>query len=269
MTEQDRRFRDTAGDYQLYRLDYPPRLVARLAGLAGLKPGDAVLDLGCGPGNLAIPLARMGMAVTAMDPEPDMLAAAQETAKAGSGNLPIRFVHGGSGDLTESDGPFRLVTIGRAFHFMDRAAVLDLLDRIVTQDGGIALLHDAHPPVPENDWYKVLLRISDRHGRALFARATAKDVTRGGHRRYETALYASAFTQLDGLSVTTRTNVTEDQIVGRAFTTSICARGVLGAPAAAAFEAELRMALREIAPDGSFTEIAEMVALLARRPGLA
>jgi ubiquinone/menaquinone biosynthesis C-methylase UbiE len=258
MTEQERRFRDTAGDYQQYRLDYPLRLIVRLAGLVGLKPGDAVLDLGCGPGNLAIPLARMGMVVTAMDPEPDMLAAAREAA----GDLPIRFVQGGSGDLSESDGPFRLVTIGRAFHFMDRAATLDALDRIVTQDGGIALLHDAHPPVPENDWYKTLLRISDRHGRAVFA----KDAAKGGHRRYETALYASAFTQLDGLSVTIRSTVTADQIVGRAFTTSLCSRALLGA-GGAAFEAELRTALREIAPDGSFTEIAELVALLARRPG--
>ncbi len=259
---QDRRFRDTAGLYQQYRLDYPPRLIRRLAALLGLKPGDAVLDLGCGPGNLAIPLARMGMAVTAMDPEPQML----EAAKAAGGDLPIRFVAGGSGDLSGTEGPFRLVTIGRAFHWMDRAATLAMLDRIINADGGVALLHDAHPPVEENRWYKVFNKVREKHSRAQFAHVKDRDA--GGHRRYEPFLFASAFTQLDGLSVTTRRPITLDAIVGRAHSTSVCSLPSLG-EGAQAFEAELRAALREIAPDGNFTEIAEMVALLARRPGHA
>ena len=253
------RFRDTVPDYQQHRLDYPPRLIARLVALAGLQPGDPVLDLGCGPGHLAIPLARMGMAVTAMDPEPEMLAAAQAAA---SGGLPIRFDLRGSGDLSESDGPFRLVTIGRAFHWMDRAATLAMLDRIVTPDGGVALLHDAHPPVPENGWYKLLNTVREKHSRVQFAHVKDRDV--GGHRRYEPYLSASAFTKLDGLSVTVRHPITIDSILGRAFSTSVCSRPSLG-EGAAAFEAELRAALREIAPDGTFTEIAELVALLARR----
>ncbi len=251
-------FQGTIADYQAYRLDYPARLIARLAALAGLKPGDAVLDLGCGPGNLAIPLARMGMAVTAMDPEPEMLAAAISAA----GDLPIRFVRGGSADLTAADGPFRLVTIGRAFHWMDRSATLAMLDRIVTPDGGVALLHDGHPLVEENNWFTALRRVSGKYGRAQAAHVKTRSA--GGHRRYEPYLFASAFTRLDGLSVTTRTAITADAIVGRAFSTSVCARQALG-ERSASFEADLRAALREIAPDGSFIEIAEMVALLARR----
>lgn len=267
MSKQERRFRDTVGLYRRYRLDYPARLIERLAMLAGLKPGDPVLDLGCGPGNLAIPFARMGMRVMAMDPEPDMLAAARAAAREIDGRPSIRFVEGGSDDLSESDGPFRLVTIGRAFHFMDRAATLALLDRIIAPGGGVALLHDAHPPLPENDWYKAMVRISGKYGRIanMTGRGAAGARTDVGHRRYETALYASAFTVLDGLSVTTRTPLSENHIVGRAFSTSLCSRAALGVHAEE-FEKDLRAALREIAPDGNFIEIAEMVALLARRP---
>ena len=259
--ESSRRFQGTVADYQKYRLDYPARLTGRLAALMGLKPGDAVLDLGSGPGHLALAFAKAGMAVTALDPEPQMLAAAREAAAAEG--LAIDFQLRGSGDLTAADGPFRLVTIGRAFHWMDRTATLALLDRIVPPDGGVALFHDAHPPVDENGWYRRFGKISEKYGRARMAHV--KERGEGGHRRYEPYLFASAFTEIDTLSVTIRQGLDEDAIVGRAYSTSVCAREALGTRAAD-FEAELRAALRELSPDGSFTEVAELVAVLARRP---
>src|SRR5215207_6329982 len=141
MTVGHESFQSIAATYERYRLGYPQRLVERVAGLAGLKPGDAVLDLGCGTGMLAMGFARLGMAVTAMDPEPEMLAAAGSKAQAQG--APVTLLSGGSQDLTADMGPFRLVTMGRAFHWMDRAATLAMLDRIVTPDGGVALFHDA------------------------------------------------------------------------------------------------------------------------------
>jgi SAM-dependent methyltransferase len=259
--ESSRRFLNTVADYQKYRLDYPSRLLERLAGLVGLKAGDPVLDLGCGPGNLALPFARMGMAVTAMDPEPQMLDAARAAASAE--DLAIDFQQRGSGDLTPADGPYRLVTIGRAFHWMDRAATLVMLDRIVMPDGGVCLFHDAHPPVEDNAWYRAFGKVREKYGRAGMAHV--KERGEGGHRRYEPYLFASAFSRIDGLSVTIRQALTQDDILGRAFSTSVSSREALGARAAD-FEAELRAALRELSPDGKFSETAELVAVLARRP---
>src|SRR5215813_2850545 len=104
----DAGFADTVAYYDRYRLDYPGRLIARVAGLAGLEQGDAVLDLGCGTGMLAASFARAGMAVTAMDPEPQMLA----RARSGAEGLAITFLEGGSEDLAPQIGPFRLVVMG-------------------------------------------------------------------------------------------------------------------------------------------------------------
>jgi hypothetical protein len=208
---------------------------------------------------LAIAFARLGMTVTAMDPEPEMLAAAGSMVQ--TQGAQVTLLLGGSEDLTPAMGPFRLVTIGRAFHWMDRSATLAMLDKIVTPDGGVALFHDAHPPVAENGWFKVLCDLQGRYrrDRCRQDRAAGRN---GGHRRYEPFLFASAFTQLDGLSVTIRQDLTTPDIVGRAFSMSH--------PAPQDFEREefsaaLQAALRELSPDGKFIEVAEMVAVLARR----
>lgn len=256
-----RRFQSTVAFYQRYRLAYPDRLIARVAQLAGLKPGDPVLDLGAGTGMLAVGLARLGMAVTAMDPEPDMLAACEAAAREAGVTVTLR--QGGSYDLTPDMGPFRLAVMGRSFHWMDRAATIAMLEQIVTRDGGLALFHDAHPPVAENAWFKVMREVQDRFGRADAPHVKER---RGGHHRYEPYLFASPFTQLDGLSVTIRQALTADDLVGRAFSMSTCSRERLG-DRADAFAAELSAALRELSPDGTFVEVAELVALLALRPG--
>ncbi len=255
------RFRSVAPIYERYRLSYPDRLIRRVIALAGLRPGDAVLDLGTGPGLLAVPFAKAGMAVTAADPEPAMLEAAQAAAQAAGVGLTLW--QGGSYELTPQMGPFRLVTIGRAFHWMDREATLKMLDRIVAPDGGVAFFHDAHPKVAENRWFRILRETADRYSKD----GEAGERRQGAHRRYEPYLFASAFTRLDGLSVTSRTEVTMDDLVGRAHSMSRCAPERLGARGAE-FEAELRAALAPFATDGAFIEVAEMVALLARRPDL-
>ncbi len=255
-----RRFAGTAAFYERYRLGFPDRLLARVANLLDLKAGDAVLDLGCGTGMLAVGFAQLGMSVTAMDPEPDMLAATRAAADAAGVTLTI--VQGSSHDLAPGLGPFALVAMGRSFHWMDRAATLSMLDRIVTPHGGVVLFHDTHPPVEENGWFKILRDVQDKFGRAAAPHAVER---KGGHRRYEPFLFASAFTQLDGLSVTIRKDLTMEEIVGRALSMSSCSPQRLGTQQQA-LETRLAAALRELSPDGTFTEVAELVAVLARRP---
>jgi ubiquinone/menaquinone biosynthesis C-methylase UbiE len=255
-----RPFLDVAEPYQRFRLDYPPRLIDRLVALLPLAPGDRVLDLGCGTGQLALAFARRGMDVLALDPEPQMLNVAR-VATAGEG-LTIDFVQGTADDLATTSGPFALVTIGRAFHWMDRAAVLAKLDGLVTPRGGIALFHDAHPPVVGNEWFRAAWAVSRKYARAVSPRPARADT---GHRRYEPYLFESAFSRIDGLSVTVRRPIDADSIVARAFTTSMSSPAALGEHSAA-FEAELRDELHKLSPTGEFTEIAEIVAVLARRP---
>ncbi len=74
--------------------------VRRLA----LPPGTRVLDVACGTGNLAIPLARSGAVVTGIDIAPNLLLQARE--RASSEGLPIVFDEGDAEELPYDDGSF-------------------------------------------------------------------------------------------------------------------------------------------------------------------
>lgn len=258
---EPRRFQSTVPFYERFRLGYPERLIRHVITFTGLSPGDAVLDLGTGPGLLAIPLAAAGMQVTAADPEPDMLDAAAEAARAAG--VTLQLWRGGSYELSAAMGPFRLVTMGRAFHWMDRAATLRLLDRIIVPGGAIALFHDHHPETAENLWTSVVREVSDRYGRSGESHVAERHSK--GYHTHESVLLASPFSVLDGLSVTLRRSLSADDIVGRAFSMSTCSREKLGARSAA-YEADLRAALTTLSPGGEFSEIAQLEALVARRP---
>jgi ubiquinone/menaquinone biosynthesis C-methylase UbiE len=249
--------------YDRYRLAFPERLIHRVISLAGLKPADGVLDLGCGTGMLAIAFAKAGMTVTAMDPEPQMLEAASAAAQAAG--VTVTWALGGSEDLKPGMGPFRLAVLGRSFHWMDRAAALAMLEQVVTD--GVALFHDAHPPVAENGWFEILCDIQKKYREKSpeKSREKSQEKSKGGHRRYEPFLFASAFRQIDTLSVTVRQALGLEDILGRAFSMPASSPQRLGARSEA-FAAELSAALRELSPDGKFMEVAELVAVLARRP---
>lgn len=252
------RFQSTVPFYARYRLTYPARLIEQVIAFTGLRAGDPVLDLGTGPGLLAVPFAAAGMRVTAADPEPAMLQAAGEAARAAG--VTVTLWSGGSDDLTSAMGPYRLVTMGRSFHWMDRAATLARLDQIIAPGGAIALFHDEHPRTAENRWRDTLTEVANRYGRA--GEPVVLERKSPGYRSHESYLLASAFSVLEGISVVLRKPITLDEVVGRALSMSTCSPEKLGSRIGE-FEAELRKAL---AGSGNLTEIAILVALVARRP---
>ena len=67
------RFQSAAPHYLTGRPYYAPALIDRVAELCGLGGADRVLDLGCGPGQLAVAFAAHAGSVLAIDPEPEML----------------------------------------------------------------------------------------------------------------------------------------------------------------------------------------------------
>lgn len=63
-----------------YHRQFPWRDWPRALALCPITGGQRVLDLGCGPGDLSAELADRGVAVTGIDHDPELLAAAQTCA---------------------------------------------------------------------------------------------------------------------------------------------------------------------------------------------
>ncbi|MBU1230185.1 MAG: class I SAM-dependent methyltransferase [Proteobacteria bacterium] len=100
---------------------------ASIIGQLGLQPGMAVLDLGCGPGRLALPLAwavgPQGM-VTAVDIQPGMLERAGEKARA-AGLDNIRFIQADAGKGKLPQGLFdRALLVTVLGEIPDKASAL-------------------------------------------------------------------------------------------------------------------------------------------------
>ena len=155
-----RRFRSAAQYYLLGRPPYSSLLIRRVVQLCALNSFHRILDLGTGPGLLAMAFAPSVGEVTALDPEPEMLEIGKKNAS--SGHFKIKFVQGSSYDLGPQFGRFQAVTIGRAFHWMDRSATLHLLDAMIESDGAVVLFNDSHPEVPENSWHSSYEKLIER-----------------------------------------------------------------------------------------------------------
>ena len=216
-------FRGTASHYAQFRSRYPEELLRQLAEWAGLDGTGRLLDLGCGPGFLAVPLSAYVAEVIAVDPEPEMLAQMEARPN-------VRGLVGRAEDVDESWGTFRLATIGRAFHWMDGPVVLERLARVTPQ---LALVGDR---LEESDAQVTVRDIAEE----LFGERPAM---KQPNVRYEESLAGSAFSDVVELRVEVERTWTVDQLIGLAYSTSYGAPHRVGYRREE-FERELRARLR-------------------------
>ena len=87
------------------------------------------------------------MRVTGVDPEPEMLAAPMGAARDAQVEIELR--RGSSFDMPAGIGPSRLVTMAARSTGWDRAATMDIPDRLIASEGAIAHFCDEQPRTAE------------------------------------------------------------------------------------------------------------------------
>ena len=93
--------------------------------------GKTALDVGCGAGLLAEPLARLGAKVTGIDATPKVITVARDHAKAMALDIDYR-----TGDVQQLDGQFDLITCMEVIeHVADPAAFVQALAARLAPNG--------------------------------------------------------------------------------------------------------------------------------------
>ena len=150
----------------------PERLVSELVKVTGLPRGSRILDVGAGTGRAAIPFARTGYSVVAVDPAPAMLGSLRQK----SGDAQVAAVVADGTQLPFAAHSFDAAVIARLLYLVPdwQRMILETL-RVVKP--GSAVFHEWGNGNAGDDWVQVR-----EQARALFETAGVRDPFHPGAR---------------------------------------------------------------------------------------
>ena len=142
-------FESAAASYQQARPEYPAELFGELIRLAGLRPGDRLLEVGCATGKATAPLARRGFPVTCVELGPQLAAVARrELAR-----YPGVTICGGAFETWSPPAgvAYQLVFAATAWHWVDPAVRYQRAWTVLAPGGHLAFWAADHVFPPDGD----------------------------------------------------------------------------------------------------------------------
>jgi SAM-dependent methyltransferase len=252
-------FEGTAEHYAVGRPPYSVQLAGTMVRELSLDGTGRLLDVGCGPGVLVLPLARLFDQVTALDPEPGMLQVGQRRCElAGVAN--VRWIQGVAEDIaTMNLGLCRVVTFGQSFHRVRRLEVAEAVYDLLVPGGSLVLIshhvdgrpRPADPGYPEIPHAAVRKLILDYLGDGTRHYLTTWN--EGQPARFEETLSQTRFGGSRTIYAPGRPDLIRaiDTVVANYFSLSYAAPRQFG-DRRADFESDLRRLLHQHSPDGFF-----------------
>lgn len=162
----------TSHDYLTHRPGYPDDYFHMLQHFGIGLPGQQTLDLGAGTGNLAIPFARQGAHVTAVDLSLGQIDAARERAARES--LSLRFIVSGAEDVPVEDNLFDAVTASMCWGYFDKARIVDQVKRVLRPNGLLMISSIIWLPAT-NDITRLTGDIITRYNETFAERGSGRD----------------------------------------------------------------------------------------------
>ena len=212
------RFATTVALYEKLRPPYPTEFFRTVSARLGLSERHRLIDLGTGPGLLALGFAPYVGRIVGVDPEPGMLAEARQAAQRAGEDFTL--IEGKAEALPVDVGQFDIVTIGRALHWLQPDATAGLLDRLVAPGGVIAICSSNSAADERNAWVEA-------YNRARRDWSGAADGVRYG-RQVALRLAGSRFRAGETIAVESRHAVRVEQLARRMLTFSSSSPAVLG-----------------------------------------
>src|SRR5215471_14220635 len=130
-------FDEIAVEYDRRRPAYPDELIDQACQVAGLGPGDRVLEVGCGSGQLTRGLAARGLHVTALEPGANLIGLARQNLE-GAGE--VEFVNAQFEDAPLPRERFQAVFSASAFHWIDPKVSWQKVADVLVPGGTLALV---------------------------------------------------------------------------------------------------------------------------------
>ncbi|MGW5688894.1 class I SAM-dependent methyltransferase [Nonomuraea sp. NPDC003754] len=257
-------FAGTARYYRLYRPGIPVEAVQLLTAEADrVAPARRLLDLGTGTGQVPAALHQAFTEIDAVEPDDAMIAQADAALRP---QFPeVRLHHQAAEDFAPPYPGWRadLVTICRAFHWMDQPVLLKKLGGYVADTGVVAVMGDGSLWTARSPWTDALRELIQRF---LGEQRRAGDQTYAHHDRpYAEVLAESAFSHVREHRIPLTRVWTPEQVIGYLYSTSFAARTLFG-DRIEEFEDAATTLLQQFAHDGPLLEDAEFQVVLARRP---
>jgi len=253
---------EVADFYHRYRHGYPGAVLDALRSAFDLTGHDVVVDLGCGTGQLTLPMAARVRAVVGVDPEPDMLQRARQAA----GEQDVRNVTwmiGADTDVPALRGllggnSVAAVTVGQALHWMKHPKLFRAIIPLVRPGGGVAVVTNGTPLWRQDTGWSRALRDHLEHW--LGTRLTSACGTdEQSQRRYRDDLVSAGF-EVIAMSFDYVAELDLDQLVGGVYS----ALPVTRLPAQDRRSEFAEQVRRAVAPHEHFSEHVH-VAILAGR----
>ena len=264
----------TARHYTVGRPPYSRELAPSLADEAGLDGTGRLLDVGCGPGVVALELAHLFEETIGVDADAEMVAEAARRAAA-VGLDRIRWVHARAEELPTLDvGTFRLVTFGQSIHWTDHDTVAESVYDLLEPGGAIALIAHETPgnrPQPPNPGHPKIPheKIEAIVRQYLGPKRRAGQGTRSNQPiRYEDILARTRFGKPKVFWLPARRDIVRDVdgVLSGVLSMSWAAPHLFG-DRLPEFEADMRAELERHSPDGLFWDWpGDTAVILGRKP---